>query len=401
MPHAMLVVDRVEQLARTALGHGDLVRGANDLLRPAIGYDGAAWATVDPASLLLTSCTPVGFHPYEPQQRLRIFERESRGRHHSTVRRLVRRDPPVSSMRGTSAVPDRADPVPSDLDVGALVEHDAVADELVAALTVDGRCWGAVRLWRTGRGARPFRSRDTELLAEIARPLAAGLRRTFRRATAAPDGVDDPPGVVTLDRTARITTANDHARAWLDRLGEVVEPAELAGHGAAAMPTDSGTGTVSTVLLALAARVGTHGTASAVVAGRGGPVALHGSRLDRRDGRLGSGDADAGIVVVLGHPRPGELTPRVIESYDLTPRERDVTALVLRGRTTVQIARALGVSRYTVQDHLKSIFAKVGVHTRGELADAIHVRLSLPVSGDAGGVTRAGVTRAGGASRPG
>jgi DNA-binding CsgD family transcriptional regulator len=394
----MLVVDRVDQLARTGLGHGDLVRGANDLLQPAIGYDGAAWATVDPASLLLTSCTPVGFHPYEPQQRLRIFERESRGRHHSTVRRLVRRDPPVSSMRGTSAAPDRADPVAGDLDVGAPVEPDAVADELVAALTVDGRCWGALRLWRTGLGARPFRACDTELVAEISRPLAAGLRRAFRRATAAPDGVDDPPGVVTLDRTARITTASDHARAWLARLGEVVEPAELAGNGAPAVPTGSETGTVSTVLLALAARVGTHGTASAVVAGRGGPVALHGSRLGRRDGRTGSGDAGAegGIAVVLGHPRPDELTPRVIESYDLTPRERDVTALVLRGRTTVQIARALGVSRYTVQDHLKSIFAKVGVHTRGELADAIHVRLSLPATGDAGGVTRAG-----GTSRPG
>jgi DNA-binding CsgD family transcriptional regulator len=43
-----------------------------------------------------------------------------------------------------------------------------------------------------------------------------------------------------------------------------------------------------------------------------------------------------------------------------------------------QIARAIGVSNYTVQDHLKSIFAKIGVQTRGELANEIYVRFYLP-----------------------
>jgi DNA-binding CsgD family transcriptional regulator len=357
MPRALLDVDRVERLAQARLAHGELVSGADELLRPAIGYDGAAWAAVDPSSLLLTSCTPVGFHPHTPEQRFRIFERESEGRHHTTVRRLVRRDPPVTSRRGD----DQA------RYAGESFGSRDIADELVGALMVDGQCWGAVRLWRVGRATRPFRDRDADRLAALSRPLGAGLRRAFlRAATAADGGVDDPPGIVTVDGTGRTVTASHDAHAWLDRLGEPADTIDTAN------AVDTGdTATVSTALWSLAARVSTHGTASAVVAGPGGPVALHASRL--------GGDGDDGrVAVVLAHPRPSELTPRVLEAYDLTPREREVTALVLRGGTTAQIARALGVSRYTVQDHLKSVFAKVGVQTRGELAHAVHVRLSLP-----------------------
>jgi DNA-binding NarL/FixJ family response regulator len=50
----------------------------------------------------------------------------------------------------------------------------------------------------------------------------------------------------------------------------------------------------------------------------------------------------------------------------LTPREQEVLALLSKGDLVKEIAGTLGISNWTVQDHVKSIFEKLKVHSRTE-----------------------------------
>jgi len=51
----------------------------------------------------------------------------------------------------------------------------------------------------------------------------------------------------------------------------------------------------------------------------------------------------------------------------LTPRELGVLRELARGGTNVDIAKALGISRWTVLYHLKNIYSKLGTNRRGEV----------------------------------
>jgi DNA-binding CsgD family transcriptional regulator/tetratricopeptide (TPR) repeat protein len=66
---------------------------------------------------------------------------------------------------------------------------------------------------------------------------------------------------------------------------------------------------------------------------------------------------------------------------DLTPTEGRVAELVAEGLQTKQVAAALFVSPKTVEGHLTNIYAKLGVHSRTELARRLAQRRSSQISG--------------------
>jgi DNA-binding NarL/FixJ family response regulator len=91
---------------------------------------------------------------------------------------------------------------------------------------------------------------------------------------------------------------------------------------------------------------------------------------------LGDG-THARTAVTLEPVRAPELAELIADAYGLTARERRVTELVAQGLCTAAIAAQLYLSNYTVQDHLKAIFEKLDVSSRGELVARLFVDHSL------------------------
>ena len=86
--------------------------------------------------------------------------------------------------------------------------------------------------------------------------------------------------------------------------------------------------------------------------------------------------AVAGFIDSVATPRtvpakkPRASLPRTrhVGWPSLTEGEWRVVALAAQGHTNAEIADRLYLSRYTVETHLKHVFAKLGLRSRAELA---------------------------------
>ena len=67
-------------------------------------------------------------------------------------------------------------------------------------------------------------------------------------------------------------------------------------------------------------------------------------------------------------------------SSTLTPRERDVVRLILRGYPSKSVARELNISTQTEQVHRKNIYQKLGISSHSELFTLFFDAITLPTT---------------------
>jgi DNA-binding CsgD family transcriptional regulator len=137
---------------------------------------------------------------------------------------------------------------------------------------------------------------------------------------------------------------------------------------------------VAVYTVAAALRAIENGTAAAQAQPSARVRTASGRWLRVHASRLHGSPGDARITVIV-EPIDARLTaPLLLVAHGLTPREAQVATLVLRGEPTSTIADALHISRHTVQDHLKVVFDKMGVHSRRDLVGRLLGAATDPTS---------------------
>jgi DNA-binding CsgD family transcriptional regulator len=336
---------QIDGLAASGLDWQTFGHTALEVVHRAMPFAAACFATMDPATHMVTSTIKVGaldddhdaawsFHEYEAED---VYD----------FRTLVGRGTPVVGL----ATETDGDVARSRRFTELFAPVWDYSDELRAPLRVDDATWGGLALFH--EGGRTFTAAEQDFVASLTPALARGLRAGIVSGVVA--HVDDAgvtgPAVLVIGSRGEITQANGGAAARLAALG----------------CTDLG-GPLPQVVGSLVAAARRGATTPAALTPR--------ARLRMPDGRwlvahasllVDATGAGRDVVVTLDDARPPEIVPLVVASYGLTGRERDVVALVLQGVDTADIARSLHLSAYTVQDHLKKVFAKVGVRSRREL----------------------------------
>ena len=215
-------------------------------------------------------------------------------------------------------------------------------------------CWGFLDLWRNDTSSS-FSAADAGFLAEVAAPLATALRRCQARTfvdPATPHRPDLGPVVLALDNELRIASRTAASRAWLDAL---LPPAP----DQKAIPAS--VYNVASQLLAVEKGIDAQPAFARTHLADGFWLALRAARLSSDQPPAGQG---ATIVVTIEEASASERLELFGRAFGLSAREDELLGLLATGCDTRSMARQMSLSEHTIQDHLKSIFAKTAAHDR-------------------------------------
>ena len=314
-----------------------------------MGADGGAWCTVDPVSLLWTSCRVIaemGEGPLELPQDLErerhIFDCEQAGEPNTIV------DLYASGRAAAGLTLDvGVDGLSAVRRVREVMRPLGATDELRVLLADRGNVWGTITFYRLF-GTVPFGDVEVDTAAAAAPLIARAARRAMLRSALDRAELDMPPGLILIDRDDAVVDTTPAAEALLSQIDEQQARSSLAS---------------------VAAAVRRRGAQSLTVLCPDGVIVLHGTGL-KNDGQL--------VSVVVEQPRPLVLAALVVDRLELTPREAQVATSLLRGATRRQIAHGLGIGVDTADELVGRVLAKAGVASRAEFAQLVDRRDYLP-----------------------
>jgi DNA-binding CsgD family transcriptional regulator len=327
---------RLERLSESQPDSDAARREAILELRQTIGFDRWCWPLADPETAVPLS--GLAEHDYGPNLP-HALELEFAGGDFVAKHVVAREKRPVAGLSadtgGDLARSRRWDEVLRPVGIG---------DIAVAACRDELGCWGWIEAYRD-TDDRAFEEEELELLAVVARQMAPVLRRS-RAKTRTTAAEETATGVLVLDGQLRVTASTEAALRWIAALP--------------AAPMFTAWGILPPVVYPIVTTARTSGRAHAL------EQTADGRWLMIEASPVSAADEDD-VAVTFRSATPTETFDLLCRAYALTRRERDIVRTVIIGLDTRAIAERLFISRHTVQDHLKSIFDKTGVHSRREL----------------------------------
>ena len=161
------------------------------------------------------------------------------------------------------------------------------------------------------------------------------------------------PGIIVLDDSDRIVLSNTRA---FEMLRDVSSSPNQLGASPSLPPVLAGL--VPQLRSRLRDRADTSTAALLTV-----DLCVRACNMAAQDGRQ--------LLLLLERVQRRDAVAHNLERFALSPRECDVVMLVLYGHSNRRIADQLFLTEYTVEDHLKRVFAKIGVKSRTALAAKI------------------------------
>jgi DNA-binding CsgD family transcriptional regulator len=336
------VLDRVRRIGAAGADARTLRLALLPELRAAVDFDAYAWVLTDPE-------TEVGCAPLADVPSLAELPRLIRLRYLTAVNRWTELAEPAAA---SLAEMTHGELSRSLLWRELLCRYD-VRDVCSVVFRDRYGCWAFLELWRTG--SRAFEAAELAFLQEITGPVTAALRRcqagTFRSGT--PAGRRSGPLVLLLAPDLEVVRQTPGT-------GEALRL--LVPRDDDAPPVPAGAFNVAAQLLAVEAGIDEHPPWARVHLAAGRWLTLRAARL-QGPGPAGSAD----IAVSIEESDAGERLSLFARACGLSEREAELLGHLAAGADTAATARRMFLSPHTVQDHLKSVFAKTGTHSRRAL----------------------------------